>query len=78
MTQEGHLETCVQSLLEEVHLLLLGVCLTWSVPHHESEAVGILLDLLGSLGNVAELFHFGIHHTLGHMVLVEGFGKLLP
>ena len=49
-----------------------------SIPHHASEAVGVLLDLLGSLGNVVELFHFGIHHTLGHMVLVEGFGKLLP
>ena len=78
MTQEGHLETCVQSLLEEVHLLLLGVYLTRSLPHHASDAVVVFLDLLGSLGNVEELFHFGIHHTLGHMVLTEGFGELLP
>ena len=43
-----------------------------------SEVVGVLLDLLGPLGNVVELFHFGIHHSLGNMVLAEGFGKLLP
>ena len=73
-----HLEACVQTLLEEVHLLLLRVCLTRSVPHHESEAVTILLDLLGSLGNVVELLHFGIHHALRHVVLVEGFDELLP
>ena len=78
MAQEGHLEVCVQTLLEEVHLLLLRVCLIRSVPHHASEVVGILLDLLGSLGNVVKLFHFGIHHALGHMMLMEGFGKLLP
>ena len=78
MTEEGHLEACVQSLLEELHLLLLEVCLTWSVPHHASEAIGVLLDLLESMGNIAKLFHFGIHHTLRHMVLVEGFNKLLP
>ena len=77
MTREGHLEACVQTLLEEVHLLLLGVCLTGSVPHHVSEVVGVLLDLLGSLGNVVELFHFGIHHALGHVVLAEGFSELL-
>ena len=77
MTRKGHLEACVQTLLEEVHLLL-RVCLTGSVPHYVSEAVGILLDLLSPLGNVAELFHLGIHHALGHMVLVEGFGELLP
>ena len=39
--------------------------------------VGILLDLLGSLGNVVKLFHFGIHHALGHVVLAEGFSELL-
>ena len=78
MTRQGHLEPCVETLLEEVHLLLLGVCFTGSVPYHASEAVGILLDLLGSLGNVAELFHFGIHHALRHVVFVEGFGELLP
>ena len=78
MTQEGHLKARVQTLLEELHLLLLRVCLTRSVPHHASEAVGILLELLGSLGNVAELFHFGIHHAFGHVVLAEGFSKLLP
>ena len=78
MTRDGHLEACVQTLLEEVHLLLLGVYLIRSIPHHASEAVGILLNLLGRIGNVAELFHLGIHHALGHMVLVEGFGKLLP
>ena len=73
-----HLEACVQTLLEEVHLLLLRVCRTGSVPHHASEAVGILQDLLGSLGNVMELFHFSIHPPLGHVVLIEGFGELLP
>ena len=78
MTREGHLEACVQTLLEEVHLLLLGVCITRSVPHHASEAVGVLLDLLGTFGNVVELFHFGIHHALGYVVLMEGFGELLP
>ena len=57
MTREGHLEASVETLLEEVHLLLLKVYLTRSIPHHASEAVGVLLDLLGSLGNVAELFH---------------------
>ena len=45
MTREGHLEARVQTLLEEVHLLL-EVYLTGSVPHHASEAVGILLNLL--------------------------------
>ena len=74
MAQEGHLEAHVQTLLEEVHLLLLGICLTGSVPHHASEAIGVLLDLLESMGNIAKLFHFGIHHTLRHMVLVEGSG----
>ena len=49
-----------------------------TVPHHASEAVGVLLDLLGSLKNVVELFHFCIHHALGHVVLAEGFGKLHP
>ena len=78
MTQEGHLEACVQTLLEEVHLLLLRVCLTRSVPHHASEVVRVLLDLLGPLGNVSKLFHFGIHHALKHMVLTEGSGELLP
>jgi hypothetical protein len=58
----------VQTLLEEVHLLL-RVCLTGSVPHHVSEVVGILLNLLGPLGNVAELFHLGIHHAFGHAML---------
>ena len=77
MTREGHLEACVQTLLEEVHLLL-GVCLTGNVPHHVSKMIGVLLDLLGSLGNVVELFHFGIHHALGHVVLMEGFSELLP
>ena len=78
MTREGHLEVCVQTLLEEIHLLLLGVCLTGSIPHHASESVGVLLNLLAPLGNVAKLFHFGIHHALGHVVLAEGFGELLP
>ena len=78
MTQEGHLKARVQTLLEELHLLLLRVCLTRSVPHHASEAVGVLLDLLGSLRNVVEFFHFGIHHALRHVVLAEGFGELLP
>ena len=78
MTREGHLEVCVQTLLEEIHLLLLGVCLTGNVPHLASEAISVLLDLLGSLGNVVKLFHFGIHHALGHVVLTEGFGELLP
>jgi hypothetical protein len=78
MTREGHLETCVQTVLQEVHFLLLRVCLTGSVPHHVSEAVGVLLNLLGPLGNVVELFHLGIHNALEHMMLMEGFGKLLP
>ena len=78
MTQKGHLEACVQTLLEEVHLLLLRVCIIGSLPHHASEVAGVLLDLVGSLGNVAELFHFGIHHALGHVLLMEGFGELLP
>ena len=78
MTREGHLEACVQTLLEQVHLLLLGVYLTRSVPHHASELVGVLLDLLGPLGNVTKLFNFGIHHALEHKVLAEGFGELLP
>ena len=77
MTREGHLEACVQTLLEEVHLLL-GVYLTRSIPRHASEVIGVLLDLLGSLGNFAALFHFGIHHALGHVVLAEGFDELLP
>ena len=77
MTREGHLEACVQTLLEEVHLLL-RICLIGSIRHHASEAVGILLDLLEALGNVAELIHFVIHHALGHVVLVEGFSELLP
>ena len=76
MTQEAHLEVCVQTLLEEVHLLLLIVYLIGSVPHHASEVVGVLLDLLGSLGNIAELFHFGIHHALRHVVLTKGFDEL--
>ena len=76
MTREGHLEARVQTLLEEVHLLL-RICLTESVSHHASEAVGVLLYLLGSLTNVVELFHFGIHHALRHVVLTEGFGELL-
>ena len=78
MTREGHLEACVQTLLEEIHFLLLGVYLTRSVPHHAIEAVGILLDLLEPRGNVAELFHLGIYHTLRYMMLTEGLGELLP
>ena len=77
MTREGHLEAFVQTLLGEVHLLL-GVCLTGSVPHHASEAISVLLNLLGPLGHVVELFHLGIHHALGHVVLAEGFDELLP
>ena len=78
MTREGHLEACVQTLLEEVDLLLIRVYLTGSIAHHASEAVGVLLNLLGPSGNVAELFHLGIHHAPRYMMLMEGFGKLLP
>jgi hypothetical protein len=77
MTREGHLEVHVQALLEKVHLLL-RVCLIGSVPHLASEAVGILLNLLGPLGNVVKLFYLGIHHALEHVMLVEGLGELLP
>ena len=78
MTRKGHLEACVQTLLEELHLLLLGVCLTKSIPHHASEAIGILLNLLGPLRNVVKLLNIGIHHAHGHVVLMVGFDELLP
>ena len=78
MTREGNLEAHVQTLLEEVHFLLLRVYLIRSIPHHMSEAVGILLNLLGPLGDVTEILYLGIHHALGHMMLTEGFGELLP
>jgi hypothetical protein len=77
MTQEGHLETRVQPLLETVHLLLLGVGLTWSIPHHVGETSGVLLNLLGALGDVVELLHLGIHDTIRHVVLIEDLGELL-
>jgi hypothetical protein len=78
MTQEGHLEMRVQPLLEIVHLLLLGIGLTWSISHHAGEASGVLLNLLGALGDVAKLVHLGIHDSIRHVVLTEGLGELLP
>ena len=33
---------------------------------------------MGYLRVVAEVLHLGIHHALGHMVLAEGLGELLP
>ena len=78
MTREGHLETRVQPLLEAVHLFLLGIGLTWSIPHHAGETSGVLLNLLGALGDVAKLLHLGIHDTFGHVVFTEGLGELLP
>jgi hypothetical protein len=33
---------------------------------------------LGPLGNIAELFHLSIHHALRYVMLMEGFGELLP
>jgi hypothetical protein len=65
----------VQPLLEIVHLLLLGINLAWSIPHHAGEASGVLLNLLGALGDVAKLLHLGIFR---HMVFMEGLGELLP
>jgi len=78
MTREGHLETRVQPLLEAVHLFLLSIGLTRSIPHHAGEASGVLLNPLGALGDVAELLHLGIHDTFGHVVLTEGLSELLP
>jgi hypothetical protein len=60
-----------------VHLLLLGIGLTWSIPHHAGEASGVLLNLLGSLGDVVKL-HLGIHDTFRNVLLIEGLGELLP
>jgi hypothetical protein len=57
MTREGHLEMRVQPVLETVHLLLLGIGLTWGIPHHAGETSGVLLNLLGALGDVAKLLH---------------------
>jgi hypothetical protein len=78
MTREGHLESRVQSLLETVHLLLLGIGLPWIIPHHAGEASGVVLNLLGALGDVAKLLHLGIHDTLRYVVLTEGLSELLP
>jgi hypothetical protein len=76
MTREDHLEMRVLPLLEIVHLLLLRVGLTWSIPHHAGETSGVLLNLLGALGDVVELLHLGIHDTLRHVVLIEDLGEL--
>jgi hypothetical protein len=78
MTREGHLETRVQPLLKTVHLLLLGIGLTWSIPHHAGEASGVLPNLLGSLGDVVKLLHLGIHDTFRNVLLTEGLSELLP
>jgi hypothetical protein len=78
MTQEGHLETRVQPLLETVHLLLLGIDLTWSIPHRAGETSSVLLNLLGALRDVAKLLHLGIHDAFKHVLLTEGLGELLP
>jgi hypothetical protein len=78
MTREGHLETRVQPLLEIVHLLLFGIGLTWSIPHHAGETSSVLLNLLGALGDVVKLLHLGIHDSLRHVLLTKSLGELLP
>jgi hypothetical protein len=78
MTREGHLEMRVQPLLEIVHLLLLGIGLTWSIPHHAGEPSSVLLNLLGALGDIAKLLYLGIHDALRHVLLMKSLGELLP
>jgi hypothetical protein len=78
VTREGHLEARTQTLLEEVHLLLLSVGLIWSIPHGAGETSGILLYLLSALGDVAELLHLGVHDTLRYMLLTERLSELSP
>lgn len=40
--------------------------------------VGVLMDLLQSLGDVAKLLHLQVHHTLRNMVLTKSLCELLP
>jgi hypothetical protein len=42
------------------------------------ETSGVLLNLLGALGDVAKLLHLGIHDTFRHVLLTEGLGEFLP
>jgi hypothetical protein len=37
----------------------------------------VLLNLLGALGDVAKLLHFGIHDALRHVLLTKSLGELL-
>jgi hypothetical protein len=77
MTREGHLETRVQPFLEIVHLLVLGIGLTWSIPHHAGETSSVFLNLLGALGDVVKLLHLAIHDALRHVLLTKGLSELL-
>ena len=46
--------------------------------YHIILKVGVLMDLLQSLGDVAKLLHLHVHCAFRHVLLMKGLSELLP